>query len=117
MACLRQFSRHRIVVRAAEHVLCFRHRVKPPFAVFSALTPLRIKGRMKIPKRLQPLVDDGLIDEVLYPLMSGKEAAVFVVRCGEAIRCAKVYKDAAQRSFKKAVTYREGRKDRSSRRA
>lgn len=72
---------------------------------------------MKIPKRLQPLVDDGLIDEVLYPLMSGKEAAVFVVRCGEAIRCAKVYKDAAQRSFKKAVTYREGRKDRSSRRA
>ncbi|MFY0665016.1 MAG: serine protein kinase RIO [Natronospirillum sp.] len=72
---------------------------------------------MKIPKRLQPLVDDGLIDEVLYPLMSGKEAAVFVVRCGDDIRCAKVYKDAAQRSFKKAVTYREGRKDRSSRRA
>lgn len=72
---------------------------------------------MKIPKRLQPLVDDGLVDEVLYPLMSGKEAAVFVVRCGDEIRCAKVYKDAAQRSFKKAVTYREGRKDRSSRRA
>lgn len=72
---------------------------------------------MKIPPRLQPLVDDGLIDEVLYPLMSGKEAAVFVVRCGSELRCAKVYKDAAQRSFKKAVTYREGRKDRNSRRA
>lgn len=72
---------------------------------------------MKIPARLQPLVDDGVIDEVLYPLMSGKEAAVFVVRCGDDIRCAKVYKDARQRSFKKAVTYREGRKDRSSRRA
>lgn len=72
---------------------------------------------MKIPARLQPLVSDGVIDEVLYPLMSGKEAAVFVVRCGDDVRCAKVYKDAQQRSFKKAVTYREGRKDRSSRRA
>ena len=47
---------------------------------------------MKIPKRLQPLVDDGLIDEVLHPLMSGKEAAVFVVRCGNDIRAAKIYK-------------------------
>lgn len=70
---------------------------------------------MKIPKRLQPLVDDGLIDEVISRLMSGKEADVFIVRCGEHIRCAKVYKDAVKRSFKKAVLYQEGRKARSSR--
>lgn len=72
---------------------------------------------MKIPKRLQPLVDDGLIDEVLYPLMSGKEADIFVVRCGGETRCAKIYKDALKRSFKKAAQYREGRKVRNSRRA
>jgi RIO kinase 1 len=72
---------------------------------------------MKIPKRIQPLVDDGIVDEVLRPLMSGKEASVYVVRCGEEIRCAKVYKDAAQRSFKQAVLYQEGRKVRNSRRA
>lgn len=72
---------------------------------------------MKIPKRLQPLVDDGLIDEVISRLMSGKEADVFVVRCGEHIRCAKVYKDAMKRSFKKAAQYQEGRKVRSGRQA
>lgn len=72
---------------------------------------------MKTPKRLQPLVQDGLIDEVLYQLMSGKEAQVFVVRCGEAIRCAKVYKEASKRSFKQAVQYQEGRTVRNSRRA
>jgi len=49
---------------------------------------------MKIPKRIQPLIEDGLIDEVLSQLMSGKEATVYVVRCGSDIRCAKVYKDA-----------------------
>lgn len=72
---------------------------------------------MKIPKRLQPLVDDGLVDEVLFQLMSGKEAQVFVVRCGEDIRCAKVYKEAKKRSFKQAVQYQEGRTVRNSRRA
>jgi RIO kinase 1 len=72
---------------------------------------------MKIPKRLQPLVDDGLIDEVLSQLMSGKEAAVYMVRCGDDIRCAKVYKEANKRSFKKAAQYQEGRKSRNSRRA
>ena len=72
---------------------------------------------MKTPPRLQPLLDEGLIDDVLYALMSGKEASVYVVRCGERICCAKVYKDAAQRSFKKAAQYQEGRKERSSRRA
>lgn len=65
---------------------------------------------MKIPKRLQPLVDDGLIDEVLSRLMSGKEADVFVVRCGEHVRCAKVYKDAVKRSFKKQHSIKKAEK-------
>jgi RIO kinase 1 len=72
---------------------------------------------MKTPKRIQPLVDDGLVDEVISRLMSGKEADVFIVRCGDEIRCAKVYKDAVKRSFKKAAQYQEGRKVRNSRRA
>lgn len=71
---------------------------------------------MKTPKRIQPLVDDGLVDEVISRLMSGKEADIYVVRCGTDIRCAKVYKEAAQRSFKQAVQYQEGRKVRSTRR-
>jgi RIO kinase 1 len=71
---------------------------------------------MKTPKRIQPLIDDGVVDEVLSQLMSGKEATVFVVRCGEEIRCAKVYKEAAKRSFKQAVQYQEGRKSKNSRR-
>ena len=72
---------------------------------------------MKIPKRIQPLVDDGLVDEVISQLMSGKEATVYMVRCGDEIRCAKVYKEANKRSFKKAAQYQEGRKSRNSRRA
>ena len=72
---------------------------------------------MKTPKRLQPLIEDGLIDEVISQLMSGKEATVFMVRCGSEVRCAKVYKDAGKRSFKQAVQYREGRKVRNSRQA
>ena len=72
---------------------------------------------MKIPKRIQPLVDDGLVDEVISRLMSGKEADVFVVRCGDETRCAKVYKEVDKRGFKQAVQYQEGRKVRSSRRA
>ncbi|MFQ3234505.1 MAG: RIO kinase 1 [Paraglaciecola sp.] len=72
---------------------------------------------MKIPKRIQPLVDDGLVDEVLYQLMSGKEATVYAVRCGNDVRCAKVYKEAMKRSFKKAAQYQEGRKVRNTRRA
>jgi RIO kinase 1 len=72
---------------------------------------------MKTPKRLQPLVENGLVDEVISQLMSGKEAQVYIVRCGEEIRCAKVYKEAQQRSFKNAVQYQEGRTVRNSRRA
>lgn len=72
---------------------------------------------MRIPKRIQPLVDYGLVDEVIRPLMSGKEADVYAVRCGDEIRCAKVYKEADKRGFKHAVEYREGRNVRNSRRA
>ena len=72
---------------------------------------------MKTPKDLQPLIDDGLIDEVVRPLKSGKEASVYVVRSGTDIRCAKVYKDMAQRSFQARVQYQEGRKVRGSRQA
>jgi RIO kinase 1 len=71
---------------------------------------------VKIPKQLEALIDDGLVDEVLRQLMSGKEATIFIVRSGDKIRCAKVYKDASKRSFKKAVQYREGRHVRNSRR-
>ena len=72
---------------------------------------------MKTPKRIKPLVEDGIVDEVIRPLMSGKEADVFVVRCGDEIRCAKIYKEADKRSFTQAVQYQEGRKVRNSRRA
>lgn len=72
---------------------------------------------MRTPKDLQPLVDDGVIDAVLRPLKSGKEASVYVVRCGDEVRCAKVYKDMAQRSFQQRVQYQEGRKVRGSRQA
>jgi len=72
---------------------------------------------MRTPAGLQPLIDDGVIDEVMRPLKSGKEASVYVVRAGEEIRCAKVYKDMAQRSFQQRVQYQEGRKVRGSRQA
>ncbi len=72
---------------------------------------------MKIPKRLQPLVDDGMIDSVVRQLMSGKEAMVFVVRCGAQTRCAKIYKEADKRSFRQAVDYTENRKTKNTRAA
>lgn len=72
---------------------------------------------MKTPKRIEPLIEDGLVDEVIRPLMSGKEAAVYVVRCGTELRCAKVYKEANKRSFRQAAEYQEGRKVRNSRQA
>src|SRR4030066_262809 len=72
---------------------------------------------MKIPKRLEPLVEDGLIDDVTRQLMSGKEAMVFVVRCGDEVRCAKVYKEANKRAFRQSVDYTENRKVKGSRQA
>ena len=70
---------------------------------------------MKTPKGLQALIDDGKIDAVLRQLKSGKEASVYVVRCRDQIRCAKVYKDAEHRGFHKLAAYQEGRKARGSR--
>src|ERR1700681_4474229 len=70
---------------------------------------------MKIPKGLQPLIDDGVIDEVIRSLKSGKEATVYIVRSGSAQRCAKVYRDMAQRSFQQRSKYQEGRKIRGTR--
>ncbi|MDP1558464.1 MAG: PA4780 family RIO1-like protein kinase [Nitrosomonas sp.] len=72
---------------------------------------------MKTPKRIQPLIDEGFIDTVICQLMSGKEATVYAVRCGEEIRCAKVYKESNKRNFHQSVFYTEGRKIKNSRRA
>ncbi len=72
---------------------------------------------MKAPPRLQSLIEEGLIDTVVRQLMSGKEAMVYVVRCGDETRCAKVYKEATQRSFRQAVDYTENRKAKNSRQA
>ena len=72
---------------------------------------------MKTPKRLQSLIEEGLIDTVVRQLMSGKEAVVYVVRCGVETRCAKVYKEATQRSFRQAVDYTENRKVKNTRAA
>jgi len=72
---------------------------------------------MKAPARLQSLIAEGLIDSVVRQLMSGKEAMVFVVRCGDETRCAKVYKEATHRSFRQAVDYTENRKVKNTRQA
>ena len=76
-----------------------------------------MRAPMKTPPGLQPLIDDGVIDEVLRSLKSGKEATVYTVRTGDQIRCAKVYRDMGQRSFQKRAQYQEGRKVRGSRQA
>jgi RIO kinase 1 len=72
---------------------------------------------MKTPPRLLPLQEDGFIDEVTRQLMSGKEATVYVVRTGDDVMCAKVYKEANKRSFRQSVDYTEGRKVKNSRKA
>ncbi len=72
---------------------------------------------LKAPSGLQPLIEDGVIDEVIRSLKSGKEATVYVVRTRERLLCAKVYRDMGQRSFQKRARYQEGRKVRGSRQA
>ncbi len=72
---------------------------------------------MKTPARLISRVEDGIIDEVLGQVKSGKEADIFVVRSGDEIRCAKIYKEANKRNFRQAVQYQEGRKFQNSRSA
>jgi RIO kinase 1 len=75
------------------------------------------KASLKIPKRIEPLVEAGLVDSVSRQLMSGKEAMIYVVRCGDDVRCAKVYKEADKRAFRQSVDYTEGRRVKNSRRA
>jgi len=89
-------------------------RARSPLANMRARTAT-LTDEMKIPKGLQPLIDDGIVDEVLRSLKSGKEATVYIVRSGTQLRCAKVYRDMAQRSFQKRAQYQEGRKVRGSR--
>ncbi len=72
---------------------------------------------MKIPKRIEPLKEEGLVDSVICQLMSGKEAMIYVVRSGDDIRCAKVYKESNRRNFRQSSSYTEGRKTKNSRRA
>jgi len=72
---------------------------------------------LRVPARLVPLIEEGVIDGVVRQLMSGKEAMVFVVRAGGEARCAKVYKEADRRSFRQAVDYTENRKTKNSRQA
>lgn len=70
---------------------------------------------MKIPERLAALEAIGAIDGVVRPLMSGKEAAVYLVETRGELRVAKVYKEASRRSFQHRAEYTEGRKVRNSR--
>ena len=97
-----------------------------PGTMSSAAFPAAVNGPvvrggdnqpMKPPPRLQSLIEEGLIDSVVRQLMSGKEATVFVVRCGDETRCAKIYKEAKERSFRQAVDYTENRKVKNSRQA
>src|SRR6185369_3053487 len=60
---------------------------------------------MKIPQKIDMLVQNGLVDDVVCQLMSGKEADVYIVRSKGEVRCAKVYKDAGHRSFSQQAQY------------
>ena len=70
---------------------------------------------MRTPEALETLVEYGIIEEVLRPLMSGKEAQIYLVISGGERRVAKVYKEAQDRSFRQRAEYTEGRKSRNSR--
>ncbi len=70
---------------------------------------------MRLPDSLAALSDEGIIEEVVRPLMSGKEAQVYLVVAGGEERVAKIYKDAQNRSFKNRSEYTEGRRVRNSR--
>ena len=65
--------------------------------------------------QLDLLLSEGILDEVLGRLKSGKEAEVFRVVYRGQVVAAKVYKDRIQRSFQHNVAYKEGRKVRNSR--
>ncbi len=75
----------------------------------------KVRRPMRIPASLSTLFDCGAIDDVVRPLMSGKEAQVYLVVSGGNPAVAKVYKDAHNRTFKHRAVYTEGRKVRNSR--
>ena len=58
---------------------------------------------------LELLLTDGVVDEVLGRLKSGKEADIYLVRQKELVLAAKLYKERNQRNFKNNVSYKEGR--------
>ncbi len=72
---------------------------------------------MKTPNRMNPLIEEGLIDSVVCQLVSGKEAMLYVVQCGDEYRCAKVYKEKQKRNFRQNACYLEGREISDHRRA
>jgi RIO kinase 1 len=90
-------------------------RARSPHLASTRARKTALTDAMKIPKGLQPLIEDGIVDEVVRSLKSGKEANIYIVRSGAQLRCAKVYRDLAQRSFQRRAQYQEGRKVRGSR--
>jgi RIO kinase 1 len=70
---------------------------------------------MRVPESLAPLIEQGTIDSVVRPLMSGKEAAVYLVLARGRPCAAKVYNEANNRSFKHRADYTEGRRVRNTR--
>src|SRR5436190_19270823 len=108
-------SSQRYVLRKLGPSVLQLHLGGPRTCKVAALFPIPIEATMRTPEGLQPLLDDGIVDEVIRQLKSGKEAEVYVVRCGSEVRCAKVYKDLGQRSFQQRAQYQEGRRTRGSR--
>src|SRR5690348_2703976 len=110
-------ARFHIVPRARQASTGFTFEADGPVIMGGHFSAQRAFSNMIPPAALRALIEDGVIDEVLRPLKSGKEASVYVVRSGHEVRCAKVYKDMAQRSFQQRAQYQEGRKVRGSRQA
>ena len=108
LAATTSFYGHNPAICQERHRICFKSQFNYDFCAAIVI-------RMKTPPALQPLIDDGIIDEVIRSLKSGKEATVYIVRSGLEFRCAKVYRDMAQRSFQQRSKYQEGRKVRGSR--
>ncbi|HWV36873.1 MAG TPA: RIO1 family regulatory kinase/ATPase [Vulgatibacter sp.] len=64
---------------------------------------------------LELLLADGVIDEVVSRLKSGKEADVWLVVHEGRLVAAKIYKERSSRNFKNNAGYTEGRRVRNSR--
>ena len=62
---------------------------------------------------LEPLIEDGLIEDVIRPIKSGKEAVVYCCRAPQAMGgeliAAKIYRPVERRSFKRDAVYQQGR--------